>query len=90
MALVTADREFTFAEIDGLPGALFSEPVREIGGLVALFGNLAPHGAILKRSAADPTLFDAKDGQWCSSPSRIWRPASTIRRWMSKGRTFSP
>jgi len=30
-----------------------------VGGLVALFGNLAPGGAILKRSAADPTLFEA-------------------------------
>jgi dihydroxy-acid dehydratase len=29
-----------------------------VGGLVALFGNLAPGGAILKRSAADPTLFE--------------------------------
>ena len=28
------------------------------GGLVALFGSLAPDGAILKRSAADPTLFE--------------------------------
>jgi dihydroxy-acid dehydratase len=36
----------------------FAEPVRENGGLVALFGNLAPRGAILKRSAADPNLFE--------------------------------
>jgi dihydroxy-acid dehydratase len=36
----------------------FAEPVRETGGLVALFGNLAPRGAILKRSAADPNLFE--------------------------------
>jgi dihydroxy-acid dehydratase len=35
-----------------------SEPIRENGGLVALFGNLAPRGAILKRSAADPELFE--------------------------------
>ncbi|MGE0238847.1 MAG: dihydroxy-acid dehydratase, partial [Parvibaculaceae bacterium] len=35
-----------------------AEPVRENGGLVALFGNLAPRGAILKRSAADPKLFE--------------------------------
>ncbi len=33
-------------------------PVRPEGGLVALFGNLAPKGAILKRSAADPALFE--------------------------------
>lgn len=36
----------------------FAEPVSPVGGLVALFGNLAPRGAILKRSAADPTLFE--------------------------------
>jgi dihydroxy-acid dehydratase len=35
-----------------------SEPVDPEGGLVALFGNLAPRGAILKRSAADARLFE--------------------------------
>jgi dihydroxy-acid dehydratase len=35
-----------------------SEPVQERGGLVALFGSLAPRGAILKRSAADPKRFE--------------------------------
>jgi dihydroxy-acid dehydratase len=34
------------------------EPLEPVGGLVALFGNLAPQGAILKRSAADPKLFE--------------------------------
>ena len=34
------------------------EPLEPQGGLVALFGNLAPRGAILKRSAADRTLFE--------------------------------
>jgi dihydroxy-acid dehydratase len=34
------------------------KPVEAQGGLVALFGNLAPRGAILKRSAADPRLFE--------------------------------
>jgi dihydroxy-acid dehydratase len=33
-------------------------PVRPNGGIVALFGNMAPRGAILKRSAADPALFE--------------------------------
>jgi dihydroxy-acid dehydratase len=33
-------------------------PMEPHGGLVALFGNLAPRGAILKRSAADPRLFE--------------------------------
>ena len=33
-------------------------PVQPMGGLVALFGTLSPGGAILKRSAADPSLFE--------------------------------
>jgi dihydroxy-acid dehydratase len=33
-------------------------PLEPQGGLVALFGNLAPEGAILKRSAADSSLFE--------------------------------
>jgi dihydroxy-acid dehydratase len=40
----------------------FSEPLAREGGLVALFGSLAPNGAILKRSAADPNLFE-KEGR---------------------------
>jgi dihydroxy-acid dehydratase len=35
-----------------------NKPVEAQGGLIALFGNLAPKGAILKRSAADPKLFE--------------------------------
>ncbi len=38
------------------------EPLSRQGGLVALFGSLAPNGAILKRSAADPQLFE-KEGR---------------------------
>ena len=34
------------------------QPLEPQGGLVALFGNLAPQGAILKRSAADAKLFE--------------------------------
>ena len=40
----------------------FGNPISPVGGLVALFGSLAPNGAILKRSAADPTLFE-KEGR---------------------------
>ena len=36
----------------------FDEPLTRQGGLIALFGSLAPNGAILKRSAADPALFE--------------------------------
>jgi dihydroxy-acid dehydratase len=35
-----------------------ARPIDPQGGLVALFGSLAPSGAILKRSAADPALFE--------------------------------
>ena len=35
-----------------------AEPYQAEGGLVALFGSLAPQGAILKRAAADPALFE--------------------------------
>ncbi|MFG1270739.1 dihydroxy-acid dehydratase [Xanthobacter versatilis] len=35
-------------------------PLQPQGGLVALFGSLAPRGAILKRAAADPALFETE------------------------------
>ncbi|MCG8546762.1 MAG: dihydroxy-acid dehydratase [Alphaproteobacteria bacterium] len=38
----------------------FNDPVYPQGGLVALFGSLAPDGAILKRSAADESLFETE------------------------------
>jgi dihydroxy-acid dehydratase len=37
-----------------------NEPYQKHGGLVALFGSLAPNGAIIKRSAADPRLFECE------------------------------
>src|SRR5579884_1093079 len=39
-----------------------AEPLQPTGGLVALFASLAPGGAIFKRSAADPRLFE-KEGR---------------------------
>ncbi|MFN0039082.1 MAG: dihydroxy-acid dehydratase, partial [Burkholderiales bacterium] len=39
-----------------------SDPISPVGGLVALFGSLAPLGAILKRAAADSSLFE-KEGR---------------------------
>jgi len=35
-----------------------NDPYQKHGGLAALFGSLAPNGAIIKRSAADPRLFE--------------------------------
>lgn len=37
-----------------------TEPLESAGGLIALFGSLAPKGAILKRSAADAALFEGE------------------------------
>ena len=42
--------------------AAAADPLEPQGGLVALFGSLAPRGAILKRSAADSALFE-KEGR---------------------------
>jgi dihydroxy-acid dehydratase len=36
------------------------EPVSPVGGLVTLYGSLAPDGAILKRSAATESLFETE------------------------------
>jgi len=36
----------------------FDDPIDPVGGLVSLFGSLAPNGAILKRAAANPALFE--------------------------------
>jgi dihydroxy-acid dehydratase len=44
--------------VDRLIIAEVKTPLEPNGGLIALFGNLAPAGAILKRSAADARLFE--------------------------------
>ena len=38
----------------------FAEPIASTGGIVALQGSLAPQGAILKRAAATPALFETE------------------------------
>ena len=38
----------------------FDNPVSPLGGLVTLTGNLAPDGAIFKRAAATPELFESE------------------------------
>jgi dihydroxy-acid dehydratase len=38
----------------------FAEPISPNGGIVALTGSLAPQGAILKRAAASPALFEVE------------------------------
>ena len=46
------------AAVDRSVIATLDDPLEPCGGLVALFGSLAPRGAILKRSAADSGLFE--------------------------------
>ncbi len=62
----TLDQRLSQAEGDGwVDRTIIAErgkPLEPQGGLVALFGNLAPQGAILKRSAADSNLFE-KEGR---------------------------
>ncbi len=38
----------------------FADPVSPVGGLIALHGTLAPDGAIFKRAAATPALFETE------------------------------
>jgi dihydroxy-acid dehydratase len=38
----------------------FAEPVSKVGGIVVLSGSLAPDGAIFKRAAATPSLFETE------------------------------
>jgi dihydroxy-acid dehydratase len=38
----------------------FADPVSPVGGLIALQGSLAPDGAIFKRAAATPALFETE------------------------------
>lgn len=38
----------------------FDDPVSSVGGLIALNGNIAPDGAIFKRAAATPELFEVE------------------------------
>jgi dihydroxy-acid dehydratase len=38
--------------------ATHDHPIEAVGGLISLFGSLAPRGAVLKRSAADTRLFE--------------------------------
>jgi dihydroxy-acid dehydratase len=57
----TLGERLAHADDDWVDRSIIAErkkPLEAEGGLVALFGNLAPQGAILKRSAADASLFE--------------------------------
>ena len=62
---VTVTGETLGQRLDAEPGWVdrevvrpLGDPFQKVGGLAALFGTLAPSGAIIKRSAADPALFE--------------------------------
>jgi dihydroxy-acid dehydratase len=62
---LTVSGETLGERLDGEPGYVdravvrtLAEPLQPQGGLVALFGSLAPRGAILKRAAADARLLE--------------------------------
>jgi dihydroxy-acid dehydratase len=56
---LAGDAEITARDyVDRSIIAALDRPLEPNGGLVVLFGNLAPRGAILKRSAADAKLFE--------------------------------
>ena len=58
-------------------------PLQPEGGLIALFGSLAPRGAIVKRSAADPPCSSVGRGASSSTRPTTSRPGSTIPTPMS-------
>ncbi len=63
------------AWVDRTVIAARKEPLEPVGGLVALFGNLAPGGAILKRSAADfEFIRDRRPGGGIHLTGRSRRP----------------
>lgn len=54
-------RDFAATGEDGIDTSVIrpmENPIRENGGLIGLFGSLAPNGAVLKRAAADERLFE--------------------------------
>ena len=62
---ITVTGETLRQRLDAEPGYVdrkvirpLEDPLQPQGGLVSLFGSLAPKGAILKRAAADPELFE--------------------------------
>jgi len=67
LGCLTVTRETLGTRLDAVPRFVDHSVIRRrsdailpVGGLVALFGTLAPGGAILKRSAADARLFETE------------------------------
>ena len=53
----------------------FDDPISPVGGLVALSGSLAPDGAIFKRAAATPALFETEGRAVVFTGARRPQPA---------------
>ena len=67
----------------------FADPVSPVGGLVALTGSLAPDGAIFKRAAATPALFESEGRAVVFTGLDDLAGASTTRISMSRRTTCS-
>ena len=58
-------------------------PIREHGGIAVLRGNLAPGGALIKPSAATPSLIQHRGRAVVFKDIEISKSGSTIPRWRS-------
>ena len=63
------------------------KPYSETGGIAALFGNLAPEGSVVKRSAVAPEMlvhkgparvFDSEE----EAIAAIWARSKTVMSWL--------
>jgi len=72
---------------DGVVVRNSDDPYSETGGLAALFGNIAPQGSIVKRSAMDPSMltrtfrarvFDGEDAANAAIFGREIRPGDMV------------
>ena len=59
-----------------------SSPQKSEGAIAVLRGNLAPGTAVIKQSAASPSLCGILDEPSSSNRSKTWRSASICRVWM--------
>ena len=66
------------------------DPILPDGGLTILFGSLAPGGAVMKRSAADPRLFEREARCIVFASLDDLASELTTPIWMCARRLFSP
>lgn len=56
-----------------------NEPIRKEGGIVILHGNLAPEGAVVKRSAVDPEMY------LYTGPARVFHSEQDCIKYVKEG-----